>query len=65
MSDDDLLTISEAAKRLNISVATLRRWADADRIPYVRLPSKQRRFRRADIEEARRPQPRVEKEGDE
>lgn len=39
-----LLRISEAARRLGFSVCTMRRLADEQKIPMVRLPSGQRCF---------------------
>lgn len=46
----DLLTTSEVAKMLRVSVATVARWASLGQIPAIRLPSGQLRFRRSDIE---------------
>lgn len=46
---DDLLRISEAAALCHVSADTLRRWSDQGRVPVVVLPSKQRRYRRADV----------------
>jgi excisionase family DNA binding protein len=34
----DLLTVSEAAELLRVSVGTIRNWIAADSIPYVQLP---------------------------
>jgi excisionase family DNA binding protein len=34
-----LLTVNEAASVLAVSEKTIRRWIDADKVPYVRLPS--------------------------
>lgn len=53
MPDDKLLTITVAAKRLGIHYQTLRAWADAGKIPVVRLPSGYRRFDPAVIERMR------------
>ena len=39
-----LLTISEAARVIGVSVDTLRKWADDGRVPYTRLPSGHRRW---------------------
>ena len=52
MGESPQLTISigEAAKRLGISVKTLRRWADAHKIRSLRSPSGHRRFYVADIQ---------------
>jgi excisionase family DNA binding protein len=52
--NDDLVKISEAAKRLEISQGTLRGYADKGIIPVVTLPSGHRRFRRSDVEQLRR-----------
>ena len=49
-----LLTISQAAARLGVSVGTLRAWADKGLIKTVRLPSGYRRFTTEVIEEKRR-----------
>lgn len=51
-SDDDLLTISEAARHLAISTWTLRRWANAGKVPVLWTVSHQRRFRRLDLDAA-------------
>lgn len=41
----EMLTISEAARRIGVSVTTLRKWADAGMIEAERLPgSGYRRF---------------------
>jgi len=34
-----LLTVAQAADLLRVSEKTMRRWIDADRVPYLRLPS--------------------------
>lgn len=34
-----LLTVAQAARLLRVSEKTVRRWIEADRIPYLRLPS--------------------------
>jgi excisionase family DNA binding protein len=49
MAEDDLVSAAEAAAILGMSDETLRRWAEAGRIRYVRLPSGQIRFFRRDI----------------
>jgi len=42
---NEILTISEAARRIGVSVTTLRKWADNDVIEVKRLPgSGYRRF---------------------
>jgi excisionase family DNA binding protein len=54
----DLLTTSEAAGCLSVSVATLRRWASAGLVPSERTRGGHRRFRRTDLLRfARRGQP--------
>lgn len=50
MDEPELLTIGEAAVVLQVSVGTVRRWSKAGHIPTIISPSKQRRFRRGDIE---------------
>lgn len=47
---DKLLTISQAARLLDISQNTLRAWADRGLVPVVRTPSGQRRFYLDDVE---------------
>ncbi len=49
-SRPDLLTTTGAAAVLGVSDETVRRWADAQLIRHVRLPSGQLRFRRVDLE---------------
>jgi len=44
-----LLTPAEAAAQLAIHPETLRRWAREGRVPVVRLPSGQMRFRPEDV----------------
>jgi len=34
-----LLTLAQAASLLNVSERTIRRWIDAEKIPFLRLPS--------------------------
>ena len=46
-----LLPISQAAKRLGISVPTLRAYADKGLVPVVRLPSGYRRFDPEEVEQ--------------
>ena len=48
---DDLLTIAEAAKLLNVHVNTVRRWSNKGVLKTYRLGSRgDRRLKRADIE---------------
>lgn len=51
---DDLLTIAEAAAALRVSYSTLRRWEAHGRIKVERTPTRQRRYRRAEVEAALR-----------
>lgn len=51
-TDDDLLTISEAARHLKNSTWTIRRWANAGKLPVQWTPSGHRRFRRSDLDAA-------------
>ena len=39
-----LLGIAEVAERIGVDQKTLRRWADAGKVPHVRLPSGYRRW---------------------
>jgi excisionase family DNA binding protein len=43
------LELGEAAAFLGVHFTTLRRWADADRVPYIRTPGGRRRFRRSEL----------------
>ena len=52
---EELLSAAEAAAILEVSDETLRRWANTGLIHYIRLPSGQLRFERADIEAIRQP----------
>jgi excisionase family DNA binding protein len=45
-----VLTSSQAARYLGISLATIRRWADAGKIQYWRTPGGQRRFSREECD---------------
>jgi excisionase family DNA binding protein len=48
-----LLTITQAADRLGVHYQTLRRWADAGKVPVIRPASGYRRFEPAVIERVR------------
>ena len=48
--DDDLLTAGQAARQLQVSIDTVRRWGEAGKIPMLRTPTGNRRFRRSDVE---------------
>lgn len=47
---DQLLSSGEVARRLNVAPATLKRWADAGKLPCVRTAGGHRRFARRDVE---------------
>ncbi len=47
------LELAEAASRLDVHPSTLRRWADAGKVPFIRTLSGRRRFSVAGIEKAR------------
>lgn len=49
----ELLSISQAARRLEVSVDTLRRWADRGLIETVVLPSGHRRYPATAVEKIR------------
>ncbi len=44
------LSVSQVAKRLGVSIGTVRRWADAGHVASYRTPGGQRRFSAAEIE---------------
>ncbi len=48
-SDTIWLSLSEAAKHLNVHPATLRRWADEGQLPVMRTPGGHRRFAASDL----------------
>lgn len=54
---DDLLTAGQAADVLQVEIGTVRRWANAGKLPFWRTPGGQRRFRRSDLESLMRPEP--------
>jgi uncharacterized protein len=43
-SRPQLLTVAQAASLLSVSEKTIRRWVDADKVPYARLPGGQIRI---------------------
>jgi excisionase family DNA binding protein len=45
-----VFTSSQAARYLGVSLATVRRWADAGHLDYYRTPGGQRRFSRDQLE---------------
>lgn len=44
-----LLRLGEAAEILEVHPDTVRRWADQGKVPFVRTPGGERRFRREDL----------------
>jgi len=50
MDDRLVFTSSQAARFLGVSLATVRRWADAGHLEYYRTPGGQRRFSREQLE---------------
>lgn len=44
------LTPAEVARRFNVTITTVGKWADAGLIPSFRTPGGQRRFYAADVE---------------
>jgi len=49
--DEQLLSITEAARMLNVHTNTLRNWDKSGELPAIHVgPRKQRRYRKADIE---------------
>jgi excisionase family DNA binding protein len=55
MNKDELLTMSEAAKALGVSIPTIKRWLKDGRIPTYRLGPRFVRIRRADLARALTP----------
>jgi excisionase family DNA binding protein len=49
--EQDLLTTTEAARRLKVGTSTLKRWADLGKIKSFRTPGGHRRFARTEIEQ--------------
>ena len=50
----DILTVSEAARALEVAGQTVRQWADTGKLAAQRTASGQRLFRKADVERLRR-----------
>jgi len=48
-TDDEVLTVSQAAKLTGFSVDTLRRWDKAGTLPALRTPGNQRRYRKSEL----------------
>lgn len=53
-TEDEILYIGAAAEVARVSKDTLRRWADEGKVPSIRTPSGQRKFRRGDMEAVNR-----------
>lgn len=53
MEAEDWLELAEAAEILGVHQSTLRRWADAGKVPHMRTLSGRRRFLRAALEQSR------------
>ncbi len=49
MATDPLLSTGEAAKLLNVSDETLRRWTKEGRVRHVRMPSGRSRYHHSDV----------------
>lgn len=49
----EVLTVSEAARELNVAAQTVRGWADRGKLPNMRTASGQRIFQRTDVERMR------------
>ena len=45
-----LLTIGDVARKMSVTVATVRNWESAGKITAVRTPGNQRRFRQSDVD---------------
>lgn len=54
MKETRLLTITQAAARLGVNQKTLRRWADAGKVPHVKTLAGQRRFEEGVIDRLRK-----------
>lgn len=53
----ELLTASEAARRLTVSVKTLTRYTEDGHLPVIVLPSGHRRYRIEDVDALLKPKP--------
>lgn len=52
-SAEGILTVAQAASELGVHADTLRRWANASKVPHFRTPTGHRRFAKADIDAIR------------
>lgn len=48
-SHDHLMTPAEVAAIFRVGRTTVARWANAGRLPFIRTPGGQRRFRQSDV----------------
>ncbi len=48
--EDRLLTVDDAAALLQVSADLVRRWVQADQVPFIRLGHRTIRFRRSSLE---------------
>lgn len=48
-TDDEILTVQQAAALVGYSVPTLRRWDRLGRLPALRTPGNQMRYRKSDL----------------
>ncbi len=48
--DEDLLTPAEVARKLKISVSTLRRYRESGKLPYKQLTSRTYRYPERDVQ---------------
>lgn len=60
---EQLLSIRAAADLVGVHPATLRRWADAGRVPVLRSPTNQRKFRVTDLRKLNVPEQRTGEPG--
>lgn len=64
MPPQKTLNVSEAARELGVSAATLRDWTNRGLVPYLRTPGGQRRFTHAQIRQIKERMGRPTKEDD-
>src|SRR5947208_16064140 len=49
-SDNDWLTLGQAAKFLGVAQSTIRKWSDLGRVPAFYTPGGHRRYKRGDLQ---------------
>ena len=59
-----VMTVSEAARELDVAAQTVREWADAGKLPVERTSGGMRLFRRQDVEHIGRERRRLRGEGE-